>query len=378
MKLLHTSDLHLGKRVSEFSMLEQQEYILGRITDIISSEMPGAVIIAGDIYDKPVPPAEAVRLFDDFLVKLSEMSVPVFAVSGNHDSAERIAFGSRLIGRAGIYLSPVYNGSVSPVRLYDEYGAVSFYMLPFLKPAEARSLFPGERIESYDDAVRAAVGHMEINSSERSVIIAHQFVTGAVRSDSETVSAGGLDDISAEIFGAFDYAALGHIHRAQSVLSPKIRYSGTPLKYSFSEAGHEKSVTIAELKEKGSLDIRTVPLVPLNDMREIRGSYMEVTERSFYSEKNRNDFLHVTLTDEQDIPEAMGKLRAVYPNIMKLDYDNLRTRSAGELTDLSETENKSPAELFGEFYRQRNGAEMSEEQKEYISALISGLWETED
>lgn len=374
MKFVHLSDLHLGKRVCEFSMLEQQKYILDRIIDIVSEEKPDAVLIAGDIYDKPVPPAEAVELFDDFLVKLAERGTEVFAISGNHDSPERIAFGSRLMAPAGVHLSPVYGGEVTPFELKDGFGSVFVYMLPFVKPANVRRFFPDEDTESYDSALRTAVKHMDIDTSKRNVIIAHQFVTGAERCESESISVGGLDDVGADIFELFDYAALGHIHGAQHILSEKIRYCGTPLKYSFSEVNHKKSVTIAELKEKGSLELRTVPLVPLNDMREIKGSYMEVTNRSAYTDENRNDFLHVTLTDEQDIPEAMGRLRAVYPNIMKLDYDNLRTRSGGVMNDLSEEKLKSPEELFSGFYEQCNNSPMTAEQSEYVSELIKELF----
>lgn len=374
MKFLHLSDLHLGKRVCEFSMLEQQKYILDKIIGVVSEEKPDAVLIAGDIYDKPVPPAEAVELFDDFLVKLAEIGTEVFAISGNHDSPERIAFGSRLMAPAGVHLSPVYGGEVAPFELKDGFGSVFVYMLPFVKPANVRRFFPDEDTESYDSALRTAVKHMDIDTSRRNVIIAHQFVTGAERCESESVSVGGLDDVGADIFEPFDYTALGHIHGAQHILSEKIRYCGTPLKYSFSEANHQKSVTIAELKEKGSLELRTVPLVPLNDMREIKGSYMEVTNRSAYTDENRNDFLHVTLTDEQDIPEAMGRLRAVYPNIMKLDYDNLRTRSGGVMNDLSEEKLKSPEELFSGFYEQCNNAPMTAEQSGYISELIKELF----
>lgn len=375
MKLVHISDLHLGKRVNEFSMLEEQKYILEKIIEIISDELPNALVIAGDIYDKAVPSAEAVQLFDSFLVSVSSLNVPVFAISGNHDSAERIAFGSRLMKLSGVYLSPVYNGAAEPVELQDDLGSVFIYMLPFIKPSTARGFFPNMEIESYDDAVRTAVKQMNIDLSKRNVIIAHQFVTGAERCESESISVGGLDDVGADIFAQFDYAALGHIHGSQRILSDTIRYCGTPLKYSFSEIRHNKSVTVVTMRAKGDVDIDTIPLVPLHNMREIKGSYMEVTSRSFYTEKNRNDYLHVTLTDEQDVPEAIGKLRVIYPNIMTLDYDNTRTRSQTELTICDDTNFKPPIQLFGEFYEQCNNAPMSEEQSSYISKLIEELWE---
>lgn len=377
MKLIHISDLHLGKKVNEISMLDEQEHILNEIAEIAEGEKPCVMVIAGDIYDKPVPPAEAVRLFDSFLVRISEAEIPVFAISGNHDSPERIAFGSKLMKRSGVYLSPVYDGVTEPVTIEDEYGKVNFYMLPFVKPSSVRRFFSDENIESYDDAVRAAVKAMNIDTGERNVMIAHQFVTGAERCDSESVSVGGVDDVGADIFADFDYAALGHIHGAQRVGTETVRYCGTPLKYSFSEVNHKKSVTVAELKEKGSTEIRTVPLTPINEMREIKGSYMEVTSRGFYTEENRNDYVRVILTDEQDIPEGIGKLRAVYPNIMALEYDNKRTRAEYRDIELTNEKIKTPTELFSEFYEQRNNAPMSAEQQEYISELIEKLWDNE-
>lgn len=374
MKLIHISDLHLGKRVNEFSMLEEQEHILNKIADIAAAEKPCILAIAGDIYDKSVPPAEAVSIFDDFLCRLSDENIPVYAISGNHDSAERIAFGSKLMDGAGIHFSPVYKGSCTPYTEEDEFGRVNIYLLPFVRPANVRAAFPEADINSYDDAVRLAVKAMNVDTSQRNIILSHQFVTGALRSDSESVSVGGLDDIGADIFADFDYAALGHIHGAQSISREAVRYCGTPLKYSFSEAASPRTLTIAELKEKGSVSVRTEVLEPLHDMREIRGTYMEVTARSFYTDKNRFDYIHCTLTDEQEIPEAMGKLRAVYPNIMKLDYDNLRSKAAEGLPETINISGKTPTELFGEFYERCNNSPMSSEQAEYISGAVAELW----
>ena len=375
MKLIHLSDLHLGKRVNEFSMLEEQEYILSQIIDIIDAERPGAVIIAGDIYDKSVPSAEAVRLFDDFLYKLSLRKLQVFAISGNHDSAERTAFASRLIDGSGVHLSPVYDGEVAPVRLEDGYGAVNFYMLPFVKPIHVRTAFPEAEISSYTEALRLAVEKLGMDKGERNVLIAHQFVTGAARSDSEEVCVGGLDNVDSEVFDGIDYVALGHIHKAQSCGREGIRYCGTPLKYSFSEIGHEKSLTVVELGAKGELEIRTVPLLPRRDMREIRGSYMELTAKSFYEGTATGDYLHVILTDEEDIPDGIAKLRSIYPNIMRLDYDNARTRAGFAAIGEAETASKSPFELFAELYEAQNGQPMSAEQAEFSLALMEKIWE---
>ena len=368
MKIVHLSDLHLGKRVNEFSMLEDQVYILTKIINVIDDEKPDAVIIAGDVYDKSVPSAEAVQLFDDFLVRLAKRRLQVFVISGNHDSPERIAFGGRLMDASGIHMSPVYSGAVPPVTLTDEYGEVNFYMLPFIKPAHARRFFPDAEISSYTDAVRVAVENMRTDEKARNVLITHQFVTGAQRSDSEEVSVGGSDNVDASAFEKFDYVALGHIHRPQNV-KKNIRYCGTPLKYSFSEAKDEKSVTVVQLGKKGELTVRLVPLKPQREMVEIRGSYTDVTLKSFYENTTYiTDYMHVTLTDEDDIPDAIGKLRVIYKNLMKLDYDNKRTRSSTEIG--SAAVEKSPFELFSDFYELQNNQPMSDEQCAYIRAVI--------
>ena len=374
MRFLHLSDLHLGKRIFELSLLEEQRHLLDQV-----AAMAGridALLLAGDIYDKPVPPAEAVGLFDDFLVRLARRETQVFIISGNHDSPERIAFGARLMDRSGIHLSPVYDGHVEPVALEDEHGTVNIYMLPFLKPAHVRRFFPEEEIDSYTDALRTAVRAMEIDPAARNVLVTHQFVTGAARCDSEDISVGGTDNVDVTAFDGFDYVALGHIHNPQQVVRETVRYCGTPLKYSFSEAGHEKSVTVAELGEKGDISIRTAPLIPLRDMKELRGSYEDLTRRSFYENTTwREDYTHITLTDEEDIPDAVGKLRVIYRNLMKLDYDNRRTRSGGEILGSGQVEKKSPLELFSELYEKQNNQPMTEEQRAFAAGLIRTIWE---
>ena len=375
MKIVHLSDLHLGKRVNEFSMLEDQAYILIRILNVLDDVKPDAVIIAGDVYDKSVPSAEAVELFDDFLWKLAQRRLQVFIISGNHDSAERIAFASRLIDGSGIHLSPVYNGKVAPVSLQDQYGPVNFYMLPFIKPAHVRRFFEDAEINSYTDALRVAIDAMEMNHDQRNVLITHQFVTGASRSESEDISVGGADNVDAAVFDGIDYVALGHIHGPQNIGSDRIRYCGTPLKYSFSEANHTKSVTVVTLAEKGKLTTETIPLTPKHDMRELRGFYMDLTARQAYDGTATDDYLHITLTDEEDIPDVMNKLRVIYPNLMKLEYDNKRTRSGREITGADAPESKSPLELVAEFYELQNGQPMSEEQARYSKEIIEKIWE---
>lgn len=423
MKFIHLSDLHLGKRVNGYSMLEDQEYILNEIKAVITAESPNAVLIAGDVYDKPVPPAEAIRLFDDFLVQLSRLGLKVFVISGNHDSPERIAFGSRLMDASGIYLSPVYDGTVTPVSLHDTYGVVDVYMLPFIKPAHVRRFYETEteQIQSYTDAMQTALSHLPLDHTHRNVLITHQFVTGSVRAESEEISVGGSDNIDASVFAPFDYVALGHLHTPQNCRqtapttatessadaqagSPRdtelsavdqigaphdtessaneqagatrIRYCGTPLKYSFSEAKDRKSVTVIELYEKGNLHIHTVPLKPLHDLVELKGTYDTVTARSFYEGTSwQEDYTHITLTDEEDIPDAIGKLRAIYHHLMKLDYDNKRTRSSSEITADLAVEEKTPIQLFSDFYESQNNQPLNEEQATFLNGLIETIWE---
>lgn len=381
MKLIHLSDLHLGKRVNGYSMLEDQDYILKEILSIITAQSPDAVLIAGDIYDKPVPPAEAVRLFDDFLVQLSRLNVQVFIISGNHDSPERIAFGSRLMDASGIHLSPVCQGTIEPISMTDPYGTVDFYMLPFIKPAHVRRFYEeeSESIESYTDAMQTVIDHLPINAKHRNVLLTHQFVTGSLRAESEELSIGGSDNIDASVFAPFDYVALGHLHTPQNCGDTgRIRYCGTPLKYSFSEARDTKSVTVAELFEKGTLNIRTIPLTPLHDLTEIKGTYDTVTSRSFYENTCwQEDYTHITLTDEEDIPDAIGKLRAIYHRLMKLDYDNKRTRSNTEITADLDVEQKTPIQLFSDFYELQNNQPLTETQTTFLNELIEHIWEDE-
>ncbi|MGN0277608.1 MAG: exonuclease SbcCD subunit D [Hominisplanchenecus sp.] len=377
MKFIHISDLHLGKRVYEFPMLEEQRDILEKILGIAKDERADGVLIAGDVYDRQVPSAEAVQLFDWFLTALAEMGLYVFVISGNHDSAERLAFGARLMETQRVYLAPVFAGEVKTVSLTDAYGELCIYLLPFIKPAYVRRFYPDREIADYEEALGTVMEHMSVDETKRNILLAHQFVTGASRSESEEITAGGLDNVSAEHFAAFDYTALGHIHRPQSVGAATIRYCGTPLKYSFSEAGHEKSVTVVELMEKGRTDIRTIPLKPLRDLREIRGSYEEITARKYWENTETEDYLHVTLTDEEDIPEAIRKLRVIYPNIMKLDYDNRRTRSFASIEMSEKPEEKTPLQLFEELYHLQNNRNLGEEQRAYLTRLVEEIWEVE-
>lgn len=375
MKLIHLSDLHLGKRVNEFSMLEDQEYILIKILNMIDEELPDAVMIAGDVYDKSVPSAEAVALFDDFLFRLSQRNLKIFVISGNHDSPERIAFASRVLDQSGIFLSPVYSGAVPPISLADEYGVVDFFLLPFIKPSIVRRFFPEATIETYTDAVRTAISNMPVDESHRSILITHQFFAGAQACESEDLSVGGTEVVDTSVLNPFDYVALGHLHGPQTVGRDTIRYCGTPLMYSFSEVSHVKSLTVVELFEKNNVRITLRELFPRHHLREIKGSYAELTAKSSYNGTSTDDYLHITLTDEDDIVDALGKLRTIYPNIMKLDYDNQRTRTNINITGADGVENKSPLELFGDFFEKQNNRPLLDEQKSFVSLLIERIWE---
>lgn len=375
MKFVHLSDLHLGKRVNGYSMIEDQKYILLKILNVIDEQKAEAVVIAGDVYNKPIPPTEAVQLFDDFLFRLVERNLQILVISGNHDSPERIAFGSRFMDKSGVHMSQVYNGKNDLVELKDKYGKVNFYMLPFVKPSNVRRFFEDEEINTYTDAVRVAVSHMNVNKKARNVIITHQFVTGAQRSESETIAVGGTDNVDSYVFDDFDYVALGHIHGPQNVGKNTVRYCGTPLKYSFSEISHKKSVTVVEMKEKGNVKVSTVELTPKLDMREIKGTYEELTFKKNYENTNTEDYLHIILTDEEDVADAVAKLRCVYPNLMKLDYDNTRTRNSFALTQAEETEKKSDTELLSEFFEKQNGKPLSDEQLEYAANLFEQIKE---
>ena len=377
MKLIHLSDLHLGKRVNEVSMIGEQEHILAQILNIIDAEQPDAVLICGDVYDKTVPSAEAVTLLDTFLCRLAEKKQQVLIISGNHDSAERLAFGEALMQSSGIHISRVYDGIISPITLTDEYGEVRFWLLPFLKPAHVKRFYPDAGIESYTDACRVAIEKMNIDPSERNVLLAHQFVTGSATCESEEISVGGTDNVDAAVFADFDYVALGHIHGPQNAGGDRIRYCGTPLKYSFSEASHKKSVTVVQLEEKGTFHMHTIPLVPRHDMRQLRGRYEEVTAKCFYEGTPVEDYLHITLTDEEDVPEAMARLRVIYPNLMKLTYDNTRTRSSAVIDGAVDVQKKTPLELFGELYEQQNNQPISDIQRQYLAELIGRIWEEE-
>ena len=393
MKFIHTADLHIGKSVCEHSMLDEQRFILASILDVVKREKPDAFLVAGDVYDKSVPSAEAVAVLDDFLVRLSETGTKVFVLSGNHDSAERIAFGGRLMANRGVYMSPVYSGAFTPVTLKDESGEVDVWMLPFVRPATVRACLESDedraQVTDYTSAMRMAIAQMKLTAGRRNVLLAHQFVTGAERSDSEE-NVGGLDNVDASVFEGFDYVALGHIHKPQNVAKDeagmaRVRYSGTPLKYSLSEASHKKSLTVIELGVKAEIglansDVREIHLTPEHDVREIRGTFAELVSPEFQRKQladgfKLDDYVYVKLTDENDVPDAALKLRGIYPNLMMLDYDNERTRNQKIVVGEGKAEQKTPMELFGEFFSDMTKRELNEEESEFVRDMIESIWE---
>lgn len=377
MKLIHLADLHIGKRVNEISMTEDQRYILKQVLECVDEEQPDGILIAGDIYDKTVPSVEAVQLLDSFLTKLSDRKMPVYLISGNHDSAERVSFGAKLLAKSQIYMATQYQGKIEKVTVQDTYGRVNLYLLPFLKPAQVRAVWKeeAEEVSTYQDAIDFVLAKEEINGKERNVLVAHQFVAGAQTCDSEERSIGGLDQIAATTFQAFDYVALGHLHGPQQVSRETIRYAGTLLKYSFSEIHHKKSITIVELGEKGQVEVRQRPVQPLHDMRQLRGTYEELVKRENYENTDTADYLRIILTDEEDVYDAVGKLRVIYPNLMRLEYDNTRTRNRQTIGETEPVEEKAPIDFMEELYQAQNNQAMSPEQRSYMEKMIETIWE---
>ena len=373
MKFFHLSDLHLGMRVSEFSMLDDQRYILSETVRLAAENKPDAVLIAGDVYDKSVPSVEAVQLLDGFLVQLNGLGIAVYLISGNHDSVERVAFAASFLHKSDIHIARGFSGIIRPLAVRDEFGPINIWLLPYLKPSTVRAFFEEREITNCSDAFSVVLETMEIDLAERNILLAHQYVTGAVRSESEESFLGGLENIDADLFDAFDYVALGHIHRPQNIGRETLRYCGTPLKYSLSEVNDVKSVTMVDMGRKGDVRISEIPLQPLRDMRELRGSYMEVSSLKNYKDANTDDYVYVFLTDEEEDPDAVMKLRNIYPGIMRLSYDNKRSRAESVIERAPGPDKKLPLELFGELYELQNGQPMSAAQEEYARRLMTKI-----
>ena len=367
MKFLHLADLHLGRSLGEFRLLPDQRYILEQILCIAKERAVDAVLIAGDVYDKPVPGEEAVQLLDWFLCKLSEYKIRTFLISGNHDSDERLNFGSRLFEANGLCIAAKYEGSLCRRQMEDEYGKVNVYLLPFVKASQVRHYFPDEKINSYEDAVRTVFKHAQISPGERNLLVAHQFVAGkgteplfGGSESAAAVNVGLVEKICSDCFEAFDYVALGHIHSSQQAGRGEIRYAGSPLKYSLSEIKNDKSVLLVTLREKGFVCVESVPLKPLRDMRHLKGSMAQLLDKQ--NIRSPKDFIYATLTDEEIVDDAMGIFQQYYPNTVKIDYDNRYTAET-EQTDLTRiTQKKSFAEWIADFYFQMYGCEIGAEE----------------
>lgn len=374
MKFLHLGDLHLGKFLGDFDLKEDQKYILDQILDIIKNKLVDAVLIAGDVYDKSIPSEAATRLLDSFLKSLSQMGVSVYMISGNHDSDERLNFGSSLFEKNQIYISSVYRGALYKRTVTDEYGELNIYLLPFVKASRVRHFLPEEKIESYEDAVRAIIQKAEIDSSKRNLILAHQFVTGKsadpqmAGSESAAVKTVGLvEKIGCDVFDAFDYAALGHIHSPQKVGREEVRYCGSPLKYSLSEANNDKSVPLITMGERGNLQIEQIALKPKRDLRHLTGPMELLLDRKNVT--GAEDYIYATLTDEDIIPDAMGIFRQTYPNTVRIDYNNSHTKEL-EMVDISKiAEQKSFSDLISDFYSMIYDCPISEEEMKLMKEV---------
>ena len=382
MKVLHVSDLHIGKRVNGMSMLDDQRYILRQILDIAEKRQVSVLLIVGDVYDKASPSAEAVTVFDAFLTDAVAAGLRVLAIPGNHDSAERIAYAQGLLEKQGVCLPPVYAGEVERVELEDEHGPVEFWLLPFLKPGDVRRFFPDEEIgDDYSAALRAVLGACAIDQGKRNVVLSHQLVTAygtaPDRADDE-IKLGGMDNVDVSVYDAFDYVALGHVHRPQRVGRDTVRYSGSPLKYSFSEARYDKSAALIELGEKKPGDdvgecvsFELIPLVPLHDVREVRGTLADVLAMGTALDASQ-DYLHITLSDEHPQLDAMAKIHEVFPNAMMLDYDNVTVLVDRPQTQLTaDPDSMDTLEMFGAFYESQVGNPLDDEQQDFARKLIA-------
>jgi exonuclease SbcD len=377
MKFLHLSDLHIGKSVHGFPMLEEQKHVFEQIIHYIHSERVNAVVIAGDIYDHSIPKNEAIRVFDNFLTELAHKNVAVLLIAGNHDSPDRISYANRLLTDKQLFLSGSFKGSLQKVTLTDEHGEVNFWLLPFIKPLSVHSFFEDQIIESYDDAMDAVIRTADINYNTRNILVAHQFFTKTgvepIRSESELNAVGGLDAINTSLIEKFDYVALGHLHGTQKVGAEHICYAGSPLKYSFSEIKQTKYTLLVEINQKtNGLITKKLPLYPLHDMCEIKGKIEEILSNEFSSRVNKDDYLHIILTNEEEIIDSMEKIRSVYPNVMKYTPENSRTKNeqTNPQQNTQQTTNLSAYELFNEFFLDMCKAPMSSEQAKIVKELL--------
>lgn len=373
MRFIHTADLHLGKRLHDVPLLEDQIYMLDELKRLAIERGADAVMIAGDVYQSSSPPSEAMSAFDGFVTALAAAGIRVFAVSGNHDSERRVAYLASLVRGSGIYVSERFTGTLQQFTMEDEHGELVVSLLPFIKPINVRRCYPEETIESYQDAAAAVLRHSPVDTAKRNILICHQFITGAQTAGSEELSVGGVENIDAALFKDFDYVALGHIHRAQRVGRETVRYAGSPLKYSLAEAAHKKSAAVVDMGAKGDVKIELVPLTPLHDVREVEG-YLDGIMRMPYSE----DYVRVTVRDELVPPDARVTVTTVFPNLLRFEVRNSKTGEAAETMDVQDVEDKSVEELFRDFFSlQNNGAQPDEEQLALIREVLRESGEAE-
>jgi exonuclease SbcD len=357
-------------------MLEEQKNALWQVLSIVDEKNIEGLFIAGDIYDKSIPTIEAIELFDSFLVELSNRNIDVYIISGNHDSPERVGFGADFFKSKRIYISKAYDGNIQYVDKEDLYGKIRIHLIPFLKPANVRRFHQEMEIADYNSAIRTVVEDIKLCEEGRNVVLVHQFITGAVRSQSEESFLGGMDNIEYDLFDEFDYVALGHIHKSQAMGRQQVRYSGALVKYALDEINQVKSMTLVEIKGKGEVEIETIPIKPIHDMRRIEGTYMELTDRNNYVNTKVDDYLHVVLKDEEDVPDALRKLRVIYPNILKLEYDNTRTRLKNSVIEGKGVRRKEPMEYIEELFRKQNNEDMTSEQATVLKNIMEDSDET--
>ncbi len=379
MKILHLADLHIGKIVLEQSLLEDQVYMLEQIVKKVEEEKIELVLISGDIYDRSVPPADSVTVLNNFLkVLVKDLKVKVCMIAGNHDSKERLNFGKELFADDGLHICAIYDGKLEKQEFEDEYGKLNIYMLPYIKPVEIKQYFDeDEGITSYHDAVKKVIEKENIKEDERNIILSHQFVTAGnvepEKSDSETLILGGTENVDVSVYDKFDYVALGHIHGPQRIGRDTARYSGTMLKYSFSEVNQNKCLTILDFKEKGNLEINTsITIKPLRDMRVIKGPIEELTSKEIYSKTNREDYIRAIITNEEQVYDAIGQIKKIYPNTLRLDIENSKSeiQQTLQISDLDDIKKKDEVDLFNEFYQYQNNQELNESQMDIMKQVV--------
>lgn len=366
MRLLHLGDLHLGKTLGDYSLIEDQKYILDQVLILIGENEVDTLLIAGDVYDRNMPSEAAVKLLDDFLSELAVRKVRTFMISGNHDSDSRLEFGSRIFAKENIHIASMFSGELTKQTVEDEFGEVNIYMLPFVKASQVRHYYPESQIDNYEDAVRTVIEHADIDHKARNILIAHQFVsgkTGPVIAGSESTSVqnvGTIEIISCDLFKDFDYVALGHLHSPQEVGYEHIRYSGSLLKYSLAEALNPKSLPLVCVDGKGSLNVELLPLKPRRDLRHIKGQLNQLLQPEMITDPD--DYMYITLTDEDIITDAMGIVQQYYPNTVKIDYDNSHTKEIENFEVGESTAERPFKEIIADFYQKIYGTEISDEE----------------